>query len=434
MSDTPKKARRRSRVSNAEAPPEAPEAQQVTHSLAIVTSPDYIVSVFQSNDLETLKVFNDELRYYIPTNEKIIEALSKDQKIIEATINAFSIVDSADKAFILEKAFYPFFKRNPTGYIDDGLLFQVRDVLENYPFPILRLYEVTPAISSYARDAMCSLGIIDDVIDLFKKTEDIEIKHAVSKVLYNQFRTSDLFQTDHIRRLVPLIISLLALGDDVCKSYILLTLSEINGRDQVFTDVFLELNVHLFINDHINNPELTSSCLTLAGNMSICEPEKMQKIIDCGLIQKVIALANLYENDVYWCLGNCFESSPTTLFPLIMSLLPSTLPSKKPESYLLLASVFLYADSSNVFEVLKLNGTLDKILHGCQDSELDIAAHCLDSIVRILILSHSHKELQEPAKPIKSAENIDMYKKIQSANKGNVLFDLSSLILMHIGF
>ena len=432
--DSPKKARRRSRVSNAEAPPEVPEAKTVTHSLAIITSPEYIVSVFESNDLETITQFNNELRFYIPNNEKIIEELAKDPKIVEATMNAFTSVDSNEKAIILEKACYPFYKRNTTGYIDSGFMFTLRDILDKYPLPILKIYEITPAISSYARDAMCSLGVIDDVIDLFKKTDDPHIQHAVSKVLYGQFRTSDLFQTDHIRRLVPLIISLLGLGDDESTSYILLTLSEINGRDQMFTDIFLELDVHKFINDHINQPELTSACLTLAGNMSICEPEKMLLIINSGLIQKIIGLANLYENDVYWCLGNCFESSPTRLFPLIIGLLPNTLVSKKPESYLLLASVFLYADSSNVLEILKLDGAINKIIRGCTDNDVDISAHCLDSIVRILILCHSHKEMKEPAMPLVSEENVKMYKNIKATKEGTVLANLAHLILIHLTF
>ena len=432
--ESPKKSRRRSRVSNAEAPPEAPEAQHVTHSLAIITSPEYIISIFESNDYETIKLFNDELRYYIPTNEHMIQELAQDQRIIQATINAFTKTDSEEKTFILEKAFYPFYKRNTAAYIDDGFMFTIRDILDKYPLPILRIYEVTPAISSYARDAMCSLGVLDDVIDLFKKTDNSEIKHAVAKVLYGQFRTSDLFQTEHIRRLVPLIISLLDISDNTSISYILLTLSEINGRDQMFTDIFLDLNVHLFINKHINEPELSSACLTLAGNMSICEPEKMQKIIDCGLIQKVIDLANLYENDVYWCLGNCFESSPTALFPMILKLLPSTLPSKKTESYLLLASVFLYAESSDVLEISKMDGTLQKIINGCDDEEMDIAAHCLDSVVRILILSHSHPDLKEASLLVRSEENIAMYERIKTSKEGTVLSNLASLILMHISF
>ena len=381
-----------------------------------------------------MKLFNDELRYYIPGNEHLIEDISKDQKIIDASIEAFTTVDSEEKAYILTKAFYPFYKRNTSAFIDSGFMFTLRDILDKFPLQVLRIYEVTPALSSYARDAMCSLGIIDDVIDLYKRTEKKEIREAAAKVLYGQFRTSDPFQTDHIRRLVPLIISLLPISDYTSLSYILLTLSEINGRDQMFTDIYLELKVHLFINDNILKPELTSACLTLAGNMSICEPEKMQLIIDCGLIQKVISLARLYENDVYWCLGNCFESSPIALFPKIMEILPSTLSSRNTESYLLLASVFLYADSQNLLEVLELKGAIEKVISGCEDEELDIAAHSLDALVRILILSHSRPELQEASKIVRSEESVEIFKKIQNTKKDSVLSNMASLLLTHISY
>jgi hypothetical protein len=412
------KLNRRSRYSFAEPPKETVEDKSSSPLLTKIQliSKEYISAILASNNINEINIYNYELRYFLEQDQDFINEISKDEELVENFINAFGLVDTADGLEAYCKMIYPFFKRNTVAFIDNGLLFNLRDKIDVFPDQVLDFYETIPLLSGYARDAMISLGIIDDVIDYFNNAKTTKERVAAATVLQSQFIIPHPFQVDDIRGLIPKLVPMLKCGDNEAVALIIRTLSEINGREQVFTEDFLENNVHLFLVESIKVPELTSASLTLAGNMSICEPDGVVKMIDCGLISEILKLSTDHPLDVFWCLANCFESSPKSMFKIIKDLIPRSHEDDSPESACFIATVLLFGQSEDVLEIID-DEMLKKVINAVNNKDVDISARCLDSISRLLILTHTRKEIKSKASSLFAPETKE---KIELASKSEI--------------
>ena len=390
------KTNRRSRYSFADPPKQTPAEIKTSPLLAKVQliSKDYISAVLATDDIDKVNTYNYELRYFLAQDPNFVDEVSKDEELVEKFINAFGLVDTAKGLEAYCKMIYPFFKKNTVAFIDNGLLFNLRDKINVFPQQVLDFYETIPRLSGYARDAMISLGIIDDVIDYFNEAKTPSERVAAANVLRSQFIIPHPFQVDDIRGLIPKLVPMLKCGDNQAVSLLLLALSEINGRDQVFTEDFLEYDVHKFLAENIRVPELTSACFTLAGNMSICETDGIIRMIECGLIKEVMDLASLHPVDVFWCLSNCFESSPEAMFPILGDFISKSYAHESPDAACFLATVLLFAPSDDVLKILN-DDVLKKVIGTVENEDIEISSRCMDSISRLLILSHSKKEIKD---------------------------------------
>lgn len=364
-----------------------------------IISKENINHVLYSDNINTLKQFNFEIRSLLEKHPTILDEISKDQEIVDDCIKAISLVTTGDGVETYCKCIYPFFKRNTVGFIDGGLLFNLRERLSVFPFRILDFIEVIPVLSGYARDAMISLGIIDDIIDFFLASNSPTEQVACAKVLMAQFTIPDPFQVEQIKPLIPKIVSMLSCNNIEALNLVYQTLSEINGRHQLFTADFLDLGVHEYLSKHIDDPKLVASCFTLAGNMSICEPEDIKKMVDCGLIDKYMKMTDEHPIDTNWCLSNCFESSPKELFLILKDFIPKQIKKNTPQTTGFVATVLLFATSINLPFVLQ-EGGLQNVLSRCDSTDDDLVAKCLDAIARILILSHTKPAIGELVKGI----------------------------------
>ena len=429
-------SKRRTRYSFADPPKESNSSENLDTigspllSKVQLVSKDYILEVLKSQDINTIRKYNSDIRHFLKDDPNFINGSANDEDIVETFINAFGDVTTAEGLNVYCTLIYPFFKRNTVAFIDNGLLFNLRDKLNVFPQQVLDFYEIIPVLSGYARDAMVSLGIIDDVIDYFKNAKTSNERVSAAKVLKSQFTIPDPFQVQEIRSLIPKIASLLECGDNAAIVLLLKTLSEINGRDQIFTDDFMELGIHTFLAKHITDKELTEACFTLAGNMSICDTDSILKMIDCGLIGDVISLVDVYPIDVFWCLSNCFESSPESMLPLVTDLIPKSLEMHDlPDAACFVATVLLFASSKKIKGIIDF-GVLPMVIEGTGCSDIDISGRCLDSLLRLLILSNSNPTLLEVV-PIIAKEK-ERFEVIQKETTSKIIKELISNMIHEI--
>lgn len=398
-----------------------------------IISKENINHVLYSDNINTLKQFNFEIRNLLEKEPHILDEISKDQEIVDDCIKAISLVTTGDGVETYCKCIYPFFKRNTVGFIDGGLLFNLKERISVFPVRILDFIEVIPVLSGYARDAMISLGIIDDIISYFLQSQSISDQVACAKVLLAQFTIPDPFQSDQIKPLIPRIVEMLKCENIEALNLIYLALSEINGRQQLFTADYIELGVHKYLAKHITDPKLTASCFTLAGNMSICEPEDIKEMLDSGLIAHYIKLSNEHPIDSHWCLSNCFESAPKDLYPILKDYILESIKKNTPESTGFVATVLLFATSADIPEILSMNA-MQNILERTDYPDESLVARILDAIARVLILgAHAKPAIGKVVEPIlKNDVYIEKIKHTASSADDAPVREVAQQILDHI--
>lgn len=367
-----------------------------------------IMEVFSSNDFKQIKKYDRMLTKYLHTVDKnCIKEVSKDPEVVSLLLGLSQHVTNKEEMSIFTHAIYSFLKNNPEGIIDEGLLFTLREFLPQYTDEVLDFLQIIPVISGYARDSMLSLGIIEDVVDCFKNATSSRQRILAGKVLTSQFTIEQPFQVEDLSDLVPRVVDLLCTtkDDDNAILQVLQTLTEINGREPSFSNVYIKLGIPEYLVQNIDKECLTKQGFSLAGNMCICDSKDAKKIVESGLVVKCMSmLSQDYASDIFWMLSNLIESMPD----FIVSSLSDDFVSKSvkmleehekchetfKEAVYFFSTIFLFSSSGSL-ERFMMEPILNGISAAIENTESDVSARCLDAISRLMILSSNQPRFSD---------------------------------------
>lgn len=414
-------------------------------------SKEKVLKVFQSQDFDKIFQFTQNVTDYLHNKDRdALSEVAQDFEVIDSIMNAINDVKNEEEMSIFTHAMYPFLKANPEGLIDAGILFSIRELMEKYPHQVLDFYEIVPVVSPYGRDSMLSLGILEDILNFISTASDHEDRILAGRVLNAQFTIESSFDTEDLRPLIPKIIQLAKeITDDTdTLASVLMALAEIDGREPMFSEVYVEEGMIEFIESLIDNEDLTSACLILAGNMAICDVNSVRNIISKGLIEKVISIiGSKYTGSALYVLSGLVESSPEDLWKfitddLIDKILESIRTLQKPhekvtysspeeiyndvgsEGGYFLATALMFVPTAHL-EPLKKDEVIFNVGKLMKSPLPEVAARSLDAMSRILILAKKDKDLGDRLKKLDNGKMEVILKQLENQKLNPLLKEMA---------
>ena len=398
-----------------------------------------VTSLFLRKNADEISKACDELSAILKQYEDYQKVLLSSEEFVSAVIDASDCVKDEKTATSYLTFILTLIAREDPTFIDAGILFAVRDLLEPLPRPILTFYNEIPSISVYARNAMICSGILSDVIQHAKKANSLECAHVISSM----FKISEPVSTDDLEQLIPEIASLLFDLKNVDALYYIAHAIVDFININLVTALFNE-NVQVFIKDYLEVPQLTRICVVLVGNMAICDTSEIEILIKDEIIDMLIKIASSDSQaaaDAYWALSNCLESAPKLLIPIIpLEFLNGTVErvnkieinNVKKDAIFFLATLILFSPQSK-FHIVVSKEILATVLTMLKlEVPENILVRCIDAIGRILFVGITNEKMRYLVKLIIESDELTSNISALQAHPSNVIRNKVNTLISEI--
>lgn len=362
--------------------------------------PDSIINTFSTGDEECIFRFARSLLEAAADDPVIVVTACEADGVIEAVVDSFSKFTREETVETYLQVLELFVKKNDQKVIDSELLFNLRVQMDSFPLLVLEFYAEICLASTYARNALICVGITDDVIDLCTSSTDPAVRLAACRVIGSVFDTISRVDVSFVHPLVSEILSLIKIVETPCVDILLTALvNVVDECSHAITSYLYDQDIHVFLSEVLDIPELQESAIELATRISQCETSKISLLIKAGVVPKISKLLSVPASFVF--LGNCIESAPEVMKAVISrEFICSAVELTKDcgdEMFrsvgFFIATLLLYAPSHIVVTFLKpefMILLLDMLK--CEVSELIVRS--VEALQRIFLLSVHMKDVR----------------------------------------
>lgn len=367
-------------------------------------TPSAFCSVFQSGDMICIDTYCTELVKIIPFSSQIGNAILNDETCLQYIIDFSGNLSTNTQVSSYLSFILAIGRLNFDLLLDNSILFVIRDIISEFPIPLLQFYSQISIFSSNARNGLICLGIIDDIIDICINGTDDSVAIHASLTLKSIFSQTDQLEVNSIRPLITQLASIFSYQRPIDLIInIMNTIAIIaNQLPQIIPDLY-SLGVHSFIIDNICDSQITEACLSLLGSMAICcNSTYIQELIDSGVVELVAGFltSSFCSASVFSFLTNCIESAPNLISPLIDDNLLSATAEISincpydlfKEATYFAATLLLFVPSSQIVTILNY-GLTSNIIEMLDCGIARISIRCIDSLSRVLVLSYTAQSI-----------------------------------------
>ncbi|OHS99366.1 hypothetical protein TRFO_34175 [Tritrichomonas foetus] len=397
-------------------------------------SEEHILDTFISNDPSKIDQICKNLTALLQNHESHQTTILNNENIVEAINNSITCINNANLVTSFSMFILSLLENDNTVMVDSGILFGMRDLINNYPDQILNFYHEVPLVSTYARDAIICNGIISDIIDKIKNeqytTNDTCVKSA--HTLLSLFSCSEPIANNVIEPFLPEIIHLLNIGNEKALYYIIHTVINIVRKNHDFVSDIYELKIHEYAAKILPIKSLTRICVHMIVNLGVCETMGIAHLMNAGVIQSLIDLTKNHEvaPSSYWALSNCTESAPSIIIPFIpVELLSDTLALlnsqnideiTKKECVYFLGTLLLYSPIEK-FHIIVSNEILEQIITMLSSSNDSLVCRCLDALGRVLFVGITNEKKKYVISMICSSPELSSHMERISSSDNTIL-------------
>ncbi|OHS93645.1 hypothetical protein TRFO_11640 [Tritrichomonas foetus] len=363
-----------------------------------------IAEILESGSLQRISDLCTQIVNVSSTSPQLLQKLFQDPSIAIPFVNCFTCgINESEMRLLIDaiSSIFPICNEDlRRSFIDEGLLMNIYCFFESEYKPIiyssLALVAIVSISSSYARDSVLSLGILDSIIQLaHSHEEDKPLTDAACATIEKIFSDGESdINCDTLDYYLDQIGSLLKLTSEGAVNSILLSLNSMMEKSPSLVMKMNQIGLYVNVVNYLKIPSFAGAAIKIVGNLCIGNPSDVHMMLECGLFQLLIGyLRTEYVADVLWDLSNLLEAMTKDVLPmltddLINAIVEITSMSSylvKREGAVFLSTLILYTDSSVVpaFVNVDIIEILVEML-GC--SVTSVIWRCINSLMK---LSHN---------------------------------------------
>jgi hypothetical protein len=297
-------------------------------------------------------------------------------------------------------------------FIDGGLCFAIPDLLGfSEPTVVgltLRLVTLISEASSYARDAVLCLDIHTVIVNLVLSATTPSIVQSGCEALFALFANCEEIDRKLVVGAAAAMFPLLRLESAEAVTSVLKCYVRMSNANPAVIKSLLELGIGKLVVQLLQNRALVRFALKLIGNLSLCEPPEIRKLIDAGLIPKLFELIDSeYASGVFWVLSNLLDSSPHLIHPLIptgfvnkaIEMTSSMSYDIQKESAVFLATLIQSSDHATLASVM-LPQVITVLLELLDCGVESVVLRCMETITRFCTYAAERAEISDLLVPL----------------------------------
>lgn len=380
------------------------------------------IEAIRSHDTVHLTALLTFFKSELQEHTEVIKEISSSSAFLQALSDVTSNFKS-DQIFTIIyqiiEIFLPLLpEEEKVTFIDTGFEFCLPEALnsENVEFLLetINFISFLSKQTDYAIDTFFSFGIHTQLLDIAEKNlnnPDINSKavaRTALKVVFELFGEQENILSTILQSELPRITKMLLECNDIDeKKTLLQTITEITNQRSSFSFILFESEAVSEIYKMLDNEELITTALPLIGNLCLSSREHVQKLIDMGLVHKLMELRQMpqYSPDAYWCLSNVTEAAPdlfsqlavneTNVSKLVDSVLIDTKSDQnqlRKEATFFLASLILYISRNfqNAFIKHGVFQALVSVLDITNNKDVIVVLHIFDVFIRLFSYVEQH--------------------------------------------
>jgi hypothetical protein len=272
----------------------------------------------------------------------------------------------------------------------------------------LELVKLISKASSYARDAVLCLDIHLAIVQLVLAAPAPDMVESGCGSLLALFANCEEIDRKLVVGAGVAMFPLLQLENAAAVTSVLKCYVRMSNANPALIHAVLELGIGKLVVQLLGNPVLTKLALKLIGNLSLCEPHEIRKLIGAGLVPKLFELIDSeHAGDAFWVISNLLDVSPHIMHPLIPSgfvqkaieMTSFTSYDIQKKSAVFLATLIQSSDHATLASVMQPQ--VITVLLELLDCEVDsVVLRCMETLARLCTYAAEHSEIRDLLIPL----------------------------------